>query len=145
MATLVVFNKNNTHLDPDKERQGSWKKGYVINVLPDGSTPEAPAERSKVWFIHIPGVSVTAVKKYADPEMSGDTLYRRRQYQILWEFIPPGVKNQLLTNREYTVTDVKKAKQWIKNHTTGLMEELSVLCSGVSSAEAFGTTTVTQT
>jgi len=58
MAKLLVYDKDNTHADPDKEYRGSYKKGYIVEVYEDSkphvSPPQPPflilqiADRTKV-------------------------------------------------------------------------------------------------
>lgn len=36
MAEILLRLKNNTHPDPEKDRQGSYKKGYPVSIKPDG-------------------------------------------------------------------------------------------------------------
>ena len=103
MATLLVFSEDNTHPTQD---WGCWKQGYIVDVLPDGSTPEPPASGSKLWFIHVPGVSVDTFKSRLAQVGQDDSITRRRRYRINFASVPPATLSELEANKEVTIANV---------------------------------------
>lgn len=98
MAELLVMAKNNTHEDPEVDRSGCYKRGYVVNVMPDKHPWGKKECLPKFVVIKIPGVPVEKVRKYIDMEMHAiipDKIYRRRAWQIRWDDLPAGAKSKL--------------------------------------------------
>jgi hypothetical protein len=68
MAILMVYDRDNKHVDPEKDARGCYKRGYVVEVFEDDKKlvePPAPP----FLFIKVPGVSkADAEAKYMIPE-----------------------------------------------------------------------------
>jgi hypothetical protein len=128
MAEALLFAANNTSPDPEKDRRGCWKRGYIVVVRPDGHTwgrledPALNAAPRKFVLIKFPGVSVARVEKYLEAQWddAGGALleavmYRRRLWQIQYAELPLAARNKLATtgilvigpNGDYTWDQVK--------------------------------------
>lgn len=88
------------HPDPETDRIGCYKKGMPVVVMPDGHTWGLGEKFPNFVSIDIPGVSVSKVMKYVEPEYSGiptaeATIYRRRLWQLRWSDLPIAAKNIL--------------------------------------------------
>jgi hypothetical protein len=71
MALLLVYDKDNTHSDPDIEYSGCYKKGYVVEVFEDDKPYNNPP--SPPWVIvQVNGVTKAQVEQYM--EMWGRTV-----------------------------------------------------------------------
>lgn len=111
MAQILVFAGNNTHSDPDKDRSGSWKRGYCVIVFPDSHTWGAKEGLPKFVKIKVPLIGAARVRKYIDPEMS-DTetddfgrpiIHRRRLWTIRWNDLPLAARQKLLSEGELII------------------------------------------
>lgn len=118
MCTLVVFGAadNTVPGNPVKDQRGCWKRGMVVCVYEDGVCVEAPSPKSKMVFVHIPGVTKAQAEKYLE---SNDE--RRRVYKIDWATLPNAAKNSLRDTRELTVT-LNQVKKYIRNIATNALE-----------------------
>lgn len=61
MAELLVFNRDNRHSDPAKERRGCHKAGDIIVIMPDGwrwgREEVRPADKGGVFrLVKVPGI-----------------------------------------------------------------------------------------
>jgi len=105
MAELLVTAQNHTlPNDPNKDRRGCYKRGYVVVIQPDGhgwGFKERPP-----WnvVIKVPGVPAASpvLQKYLAPELSAQVgpdgallKYRRRRWQIRWADLPIEARTQL--------------------------------------------------
>jgi hypothetical protein len=116
MAEALLFAANNSNPDPTKDRRGSWKRGYLVTVKPDGwswGREEDPAQtvapRTFV-LLKFPGVTVAAVEKYLapQPDDAGGVLlvpatYRRRLWQLQYSELPAVARNKLATTGILTI------------------------------------------
>lgn len=127
MADALLFATNHTHPDPIIDRRGSWKRGYIKDVKPDGfawGKEEDPATANPRLYalLKFPGVSVASFEKYLAAQMddAGGLLlvpvrYRRRLWQIQYAELPLAARNKLATtgiltigaNGDYTWAQVK--------------------------------------
>jgi hypothetical protein len=116
MAEALLFSANNTNPDPVKDRRGSWKRGYLVVVKPDGwswGREEDPAQTiapRTFMLLKFPGVSVASVEKYLAPQLddAGGILlvplrYRRRLWQIQYSELPAAARNKLATTGILTI------------------------------------------
>ena len=130
MAELLVFARNNTHADPEKERASCYKRGHIVTVREDGFA-WGIRETKAAWIaagntaesypndfvlVKIPGVAVQTVQDIVWPQTDDDAgvpvvdedgrpkVFRRRAWRILVDTIPDNIKNTLLTAGEVTVT-----------------------------------------
>lgn len=116
MAEALLFADNNTHIDPEKDRRGCWKRGMIVVVMPDGhvwGAREDPAQNPpprKFVILKFPGVSIARIAKYLTEQTddAGGTLlipvrYRRRLWQIQYAELPLAARNQLIATGILTI------------------------------------------
>ena len=108
MAELLVAAQNHELPDdPDKDRRGCYKRGYVIVIMPDGH-PWGTKE-CLPWsvVIKLPGVSVhnAILQKYVGRQFVGATgeAYRRRRWQLRWADLPTAAKTRLQNDGELVI------------------------------------------
>jgi hypothetical protein len=108
VAEALFFAGNNTHADATKDRRGCWKRGYIVDVKPDGHVwgrLEDPAQNvapRKFAILKFPGVSVARVQKYLAAQMDDaggallePVMYRRRLWQVQFSELPAAARNKL--------------------------------------------------
>lgn len=132
MCELLIFVKNNTNSDPEKDRRGCYKVGMPVVIFEDGHI-WGREESKQVWIaegklsadwpgqgkfviIKIPGVPAVKAQTLLDKQTEDDAgtplvdaqgspiVYRRRRWQLLSGSLPAGVKSTLATTGEYTTT-----------------------------------------
>jgi hypothetical protein len=71
MAQILFRLKNNTHPDPEKDRRGSYKKGYPVSIKPDGWYEGNPnwaqsayADKTKWVVVDCPEITVEECQAY---------------------------------------------------------------------------------
>ena len=124
MAELLIKITNATHLDPLEDRRGCYKRGYVIDVRPDGFQ-WARMESKAVWIaegnlaetwhghtalVKIPGLDpervrdLLAMQTEDDMGQDTETMYRRRRWRLVVDSVPESIRTAIATNGEVTVT-----------------------------------------
>ena len=132
MCEILIFAKNNTHVDPEKDRRGCYKRGMPIVVFEDGhiwgreeSKQQWIAEGSLAadWpgqgrfvILKIPGVPAAKAQALLVQQTEDDAgnplvnsdgspiAFRRRRWQLLVNSVPLAVRNTLASTGEYTTT-----------------------------------------
>ena len=122
MAELLIMLKDNLNPDP----AARYYKGDIVEVQEDDF--KWGTEMSYFGVLKIPGLSVGKVLKYASPELELDEssmtftkMKKRRMWNLLINNIPTAVKQEFVTNHEYTTT-VAQIKNFIQNKITGLKD-----------------------
>ena len=64
MANLLVYAKDNVHIDPIVDRRGCYKKGYVVTVNPDTFSPARSEKLPNFILVRCPEVSVEVGRAY---------------------------------------------------------------------------------
>jgi hypothetical protein len=71
MAQMLFRYKNNVRVDPDKDRQGSYKKGYPVSIKPDGWYEGNPnwaqstyADKTKWFVVDVTDATVEELQTY---------------------------------------------------------------------------------
>lgn len=64
MASLLVMAKNNIHVDPDIDRRGCYKKGYLVAVKSDTYVPSRSEKLPNFILIRCPEVTYEVANKY---------------------------------------------------------------------------------
>lgn len=135
MCELLVFVRNNTNADPEKDRRGCYKVGYVVIAVDDGYTwgrEESKAQwvadggaagswpgQGRWVIIKIPGISAAKAKELINEQREDDagvqtsTVYRRRLWRVKHELLPLAIRNQLAADGEITVT-LAQVRNYIK-------------------------------
>jgi len=126
MAILMVYDKDNTHTDPGKDRRGCYKRGYVVEVLDDGKplvVPPAPP----FLFVRVIGMPkqdalIYQGMEYGIPDTGGRvSVTRRRAFRLELENLPAENQSELAKNR-YTEISWGQLRSRLKNISTGLKE-----------------------
>ncbi len=106
MAEILVKAIDSTHPDSTIERQGCYKRGMPVAVMPDGHQWGRKEKLPAFVVIKIPGVSPATVQKYIEPEVDagGDQrIVRKRKWIIRWEALPPIARSRLAAVGELTI------------------------------------------
>jgi hypothetical protein len=132
MCEVLVFARNNTHIDPIKDRAGCYKLGMPVIVFEDGHT--WGREESKLQWIaegntaaswpnqgvlailKLPGVPAAKAIEFISAQTEDDAgapvfdssgaplMYRRRRWQLVVSSLPTAVKSTINSTGEYTTT-----------------------------------------
>lgn len=123
-VTLLAMEADNPGVADDESR---WRRGEVVDVFPLEQCP-GPAGHPRHLHIHITGVPFTLeqVKRALTKRHSGDPalelldqgIIARRRFCINAADIPINARNQLVTNREITVT-WNQVKSYIRRRLAG--------------------------
>lgn len=100
MAELLVEATNETHADPQLERQTCRKAGYCLLVRPDGWNWGKEERPPKFYVIKLPGVSVhhPRIVEYVSTWMDEyipSQIYQRRRWRLRVDDIPVALRNRL--------------------------------------------------
>lgn len=120
MCEILIFAGNNTHVDPEKDRRGCWKRGYPVVVKEDGHEWGAEEGLPKFIVVKIPGVPAAKAEAFLEPQDVDDAglpyyanlieavprraIYRRKAWRVAWTSLPAGISNTLQTTGEITVS-----------------------------------------
>jgi hypothetical protein len=100
MCEILVKAIDHVHPDPDKDRRGAYKQGMPVVVMDDGHVWGAEEGLPKFWIIKLPGVPKEDFEPYVQPEMVGEDIYRRREYDFM---LAGPIINQLNRDGEITL------------------------------------------
>jgi len=128
MCELLIFAKNNTHSDPEKDRRGCYKIGATVVAfedghtwgreeskqqwIADGNTAASWPGQDKWAIIKIPGVPAAKAQELLMQQTEDDNgiplargnTYRRRRWQFAIAAVPTAIRNTLSSDGEYTTT-----------------------------------------
>ena len=126
MALFLIYGKNNTHADPEKDARGCYKIGDIVEILDDSKhdgdlvkNPVAPP----FYLVRITGVTKEQAEKYmephAEPRPATMTWNRKRweeaqatgQYE---EFVSVPVEGAI-SDRTETITKLGTKTEWEEN------------------------------
>lgn len=124
MALFLIFDHDNTHADPVKDRRGCYKTGDIVEVLDDDkhdgdivANPIMPP-----WYlIRVTGVTKAQVLHAMESERLSidlDVVLTRRKFRLNAADIPAGARNRLLRDR-YLEVSLTQARNYIRNKITG--------------------------
>jgi hypothetical protein len=127
MALFLVYGKNNTHADPEKQARGCYQIGDIVEVLDDSkhdgdlvANPIAPP----FYLVRITGVTKEQALKYMQPYIDPATVgtenpvtLRRRLHNVEVANIPAGIKATLLADR-YVSVSWAQVRNFIRNRQT---------------------------
>lgn len=133
MALFLLYGKNNTHIDPEKDARGCYKLGDIVEVLDDSKhdgdlvkNPIAPP----FYLVRITGVTKAQAEKYMAPYIDPATVgtdspvtLRRRLHNVEVASIPLAVRQKLQADRyvEFTWTQVRNfIRNRMTNQTAGV-------------------------
>jgi len=125
--TLQIMAYPPTHdlsYDPAKEAR-RYKRGDIVAVYLRSEIVEQPTAGGRMVFVHITDVPIIAIQK-AEKLMNPhydliniNMLLKKRRFNIDPQSLPVAVRNQLIANREITVTWTQ-AKPYLKDMVTSL-------------------------
>jgi len=127
MALFLVYGKNNTHSDPEKQARGCYSIGDIVEVLDDSKhdgdlvkNPIAPP----FYLVRITGVTKAQADKYMAPYIDPATVgtenpvtLRRRQFNVEVASIPAAIRNKLMADR-YVSVSWSQVRNYIRNRMT---------------------------
>lgn len=103
MAELLIKAIDATHKDPVKDKAGSYKRGDVVVVMPDGHVWGKEERLPKFMVVKIPDLSVKDAMKYIESETDGLVVITRRRHKFLVDDTPSVIKDELNAKGEVTV------------------------------------------
>ncbi len=123
---ILVKAIDHTHIDPDKDRRGAYKRGDPVVVMEDGHEWGLKERPPKFFVVKIPGLAVEAAKKYIESEMDlsdpeNPVVYRRRLFGLPVDTLPGNIRNIINSVGTVSITPIQM-KQYILNKKTGLPE-----------------------
>lgn len=124
-VVLMIYDRDNTHIDPVKDQRGCYKKGYVVEVF-DETKPLVIPPAPPFVFLKVTGVTKEWADKYFQPDVDitnpdAPVMVRRRLFRLLWENLPTAVQDAFRDNRYYE-TSFAAIRAYIRNLKTGLTE-----------------------
>ena len=146
MAEFLVKVSSNTNPDPEKDRRGCYKRGYVVSVVRDGHV-WGLEESKQAWIaagrdpalwpnhfyiIRVPTVTYEQVMALATSQVCDDAgvplvdengipiIFRRREYYLNIDTLKASIKTALETNGEVTVTvqDIRNDVKRIRDNAS---------------------------
>lgn len=115
MARLLVKAIDYTHFDPEVDRQGAYKRGDIVGVMPDDHV-WSPLEGLPTFEqIDLPGVSVSEVEYLCNSEvqtLDEITSVALRKNKRLLRLVSRTKERKTKTRRRYRV-DLDNANQLI--------------------------------
>lgn len=132
MAELLIKAVNATHADAGKDQRGSYKRGDIVDVRPDGYEWGRlellpPAQGGVFVIVAIADVTVDQVRNFVQnrwgcqpdgPHVDANKqTLRRRKVQIDISSVPAGVRNTLNQTGRYQTT-WSAIRQFVKNKLT---------------------------
>lgn len=119
MADVLVMNQNNG-ADPFH-----WKKGMVVDVLPDGQLGPGLQQHPRFWIIRLPNCTVGELQFLLEPQFGPQEVVGPQADQVRFPKgkrkdgfddlkIPQAVLNALAADREFTSAgDITDVMNWI--------------------------------
>jgi hypothetical protein len=127
VAEFLVKAVSVTHTNPVKDKRGCWKRGDVVNAMPDGHVWGKKEGLPKFLIVKIPGLDPKSAEaqKYVGPEYDGepsdDNRITRSRFNFLVDSAPLAIKESLQNTGKVTIT-LNEAKSILEDKTTGLTE-----------------------
>ena len=103
-----------------------YQRGDIVAVYLRTNVVEPPHVGSRMVFVHITSVPITAIQKAEKlinahyDSVNINLLLKRRRFNIDPQSLPLAIRNQLIANREITVTWTQ-AKPYLLDMVTGLI------------------------
>lgn len=72
MAELLIRLINNQHSDATKDKRGSYKRGDVVVVMPDGHEWGLKERPPRFAVVSVPDMTVAEAQAYLEPELEPD-------------------------------------------------------------------------
>lgn len=118
MAELLIKAVDAIHVDPVKDQRGSYKRGDVVVVMPDGHVWGKEERLPKFFILKVPGLSVAIANRVIEIEKIDTGLFdpdgnriartvRRRKFTFDLDTLSQVLKDQINKNGEITFSIVK--------------------------------------
>ena len=123
MAEFLIKARSASHPDPDKDTRGSYKRGDIVVVMPDGHEWGTKETLPDFVVVKVPGLDHEKARQFIEPEteIDGDTgqpvVSRRRRWNIKVDDVPAGIRDALRDNGEVTVT-WNQVRNFVENKLT---------------------------
>ena len=111
MCELLVMARDKHHNDPVKNQAGSYKRGDIVTVMPDGKTWGDMECLPNFFIIKLPGVPEEVMRKYQKTEKNENVtanwacpVRTRREYRINIDNLRSNEIQQLEREGELTLT-----------------------------------------
>lgn len=127
MAEFLVVAQSATHADPDKDERGSYKRGDVVVVQPDGHQWGRLETAPKFVVVKVPDVTVEQARRFIEAEgatevdpFTGTSRFvvsRRRRWRVRVDDVPLAIRNVLRDTGEVTVS-YAQVRPFLENKTT---------------------------
>ncbi len=109
MAEFLVKAISATHSDPEKDKQGCYKRGDVVVIMPDGHEWGKEECLPKFVVVKVPGLDYELAKsRYEQPDydlsaLPEQKILMKRRYRVKIDSLKTSVKQQL--NVEGTISE----------------------------------------
>lgn len=121
MAELLVMARDRTSADPEKDRRGCYKRGYVVLIREDGNLWGGDEGLPNFVVIKLPGVpreELIDLTEEQDEDDSGvlrqsEGIHRRRRWKLFLDNLPAAAKAKLAETGELTITK-RQLRSYIK-------------------------------
>jgi len=124
MATLLIYARNNVHIDPEKDARGCYKLGDIVEVF-DDSKPIASPIAPEWYVVRITDVTKAQVLHFMEPYVDPATVgtdqpvtLRRRKFNVEVATLPAAFK-QKMTKDRYAEVTLSQVRNYIRNRMTG--------------------------
>ena len=123
MAEFLIKARSAVHVDPDKDARGSYKRGDIVVVMPDGHMWGTSETLPDFVVVKVPGVDHERAQQLIeseveiDPETGERIPVRRRRWNIKVDDVPLAVRKALRNNGEVTVT-WNQVRNFVQNKLT---------------------------
>ena len=126
---VVIYDRDNTHIDSEKDQRGCYKRGDIVAIHPDsahdGDTVTNPI--SPPWYlVRVTGSIPDNIMDLIQPEVSSVLFepdgvtpkrMRRRAWRLNLDQVPQAIMDQLNATRYYEI-DVSQIRGNIRNKNT---------------------------
>jgi len=124
----MVYDKDNTHADPEKDASGCYKRGDIVEVL-DDSKHDGDLVKNPImppWIlVRVNGVTKEQALKYMEPYIDPATVgtensvtLRRRKFNVEVDLTPPQIRNKIGRDR-YIELSWAQVRTYVRNRMTG--------------------------
>lgn len=121
MAEFLVKARDAVHSDSTKDVRGSYKRGDIVVVMPDGHRWGVLEGLPNFVVVKIVGLDHERAQQFIESESELDSgrqvTTRRRRWNIRWNDLPLGVRNSLRDTGEVSVTWAQ-VRNFVQNKTT---------------------------
>lgn len=129
MALFLIYDRNNTHSDPEKQARGCYQRGDIVEVL-DDSKHDGDLVKNPImppWIlVRITGVTREQALKYMEPYIDPATagtehpvVLRRRLHNVEVDLAPATIRNKIGKDR-YIELSWSQVRNYVRNRMTNV-------------------------